>query len=211
MVNTIKRLIFLPVLLTFACGIARGQDLQFGIKTGLSFATQGIADPDILSTNSVPTFNLYLYVEKPLRNDFYIQGALGIMGKGVTTYQNILTTTVQLTYIDIPVNLIYKFTLPNLGKLYVGGGPYLSVGISGNTQFQNTNNSSGENVTFGSDQDYKRLDAGADLTVGFEFNNRLTFNTNYALELNNIAPDNNTDNTSSIKNRVFSIGLGFHF
>ncbi len=211
MVNPLKRLFFLPVLLIFAGGMAHGQDLRFGVKTGLSFASQSIDNPDILSTNSIPTYNIYVYAEKPLRNDFYVEGALGLMGKGVTTYQNALTTTIQLTYVDIPVNLLYKFTLPNLGKLYVGGGPYVSVGVSGNIQFQNTNNASGESVEFGNDQDYKRLDLGAELTAGFEFNNRLTFNTSYALELNNIAPDNTTDSTNSIKNRVFSIGLGFHF
>jgi hypothetical protein len=211
MTDTLKKLLFLPILLTITCGVASAQDLHFGIRTGLSFASQIIDDPAILSTNSIPTYNISLFAEKPLRNDFYIQAALGLMGKGVTTYENVLTTTIQLTYIDIPVNLLYKFTLPNLGKLYVGGGPYLSAGISGNIQFQNTNNSSGQSVEFGSTKDYKRFDAGADLMVGFEFNNRLTFNTKYALELNNIAPDNAIDNVKSIKNKVFSIGLGFRF
>lgn len=206
-----KKLFFIPMLSVLFCAPALAQNLQFGIKTGLSFASQAIDNPDVISTNSITTYNLSLIVEKPFRNSFYLQSGLGIIGKGVITYENAQTATYQLTYIDIPLNLLYKFNLPGLGKLYVGTGPYLSVGLSGNVQFENTNNTSGQNLEFGSTQDYKRLDAGINFTSGFELNNHLTFNTNYALGINNLAPDNATNQVSTIKNRVFSIGLGFLF
>lgn len=193
------------------CAPCLAQNLQFGIRTGLSFASQSIDNPDIISTNSITTYNLSLIAEKPFRNSFYLQSGIGIIGKGVITYENAQTATYKLTYIDIPLNLLYKFNLPGLGKLYVGAGPYLSVGLSGNVLFENTNNNSGQNLTFGSDQDYKRLDTGINFTTGFELNNHLTFNTNYALGINNLAPDDTTDPVSVIKNRVFSIGLGFLF
>ncbi|WP_448697320.1 porin family protein [Mucilaginibacter sp. AW1-3] len=202
----------LVILMILVCHVSFGQNLQFGIRAGLSFASQAIDNPDIISTNSVTTYNLSVVVEKPLKNSFYLQSGLGITGKGVITYENAQTATYKLTYIDIPLNLLYKFNLPGMGKLYVGTGPYLSIGLSGNVLFENSNNSNGENLSFGSSQDYKRLDTGVNLTSGFELNNHLTFNTNYALGLNNIATTDPTNTTvMSTKNRVFSIGLGFLF
>ncbi|OCX54494.1 hypothetical protein BEL04_09660 [Mucilaginibacter sp. PPCGB 2223] len=207
-----KKLALLMILSVLVCGRSLGQDLQFGIRAGLSFASQSISNPDIISTNSITTYNLSIIAEKPLKNSFYLQTALGLTGKGVITYENAETSTYKLTYVDVPLNVLYKFSLPGMGKLYVGTGPYLSAGLSGNVQFENTNNTSGQQLEFGSSQDYKRFDIGVNLTGGFELNNHLTFNTNYALGLNNIATDDATNTAvMSTKNRVFSIGLGFLF
>jgi len=207
-----KKLALLLIFSVFACALSFGQNIQFGIRTGLSFASQAIDDPDIISTNSITTYNISIIAEKPLKNSFYLQTGLGIIGKGVITYENAQTSTYKLTYLDIPLNVLYKFNLQGLGKLYVGTGAYLSDGISGNVQFENTNNTSGQNIEFGSSQDYKKFDVGANFTAGFELNNHLTFNTNYALGLNNIATDDPSNTTvASTKNRVFSIGLGFLF
>lgn len=206
-----KRLLFLLILFLFADNASWAQHLQFGVRTGLSFATQSIDIPDVISTNSVTTYNISAIIEKPFKNSFYLQSGLGITGKGVIIYENAQTATYKLTYLDIPLNLLYKFNLPGSGKLYVGTGPYLSVGLSGNVQYENTNNTSGQNLGFGNTQDYKRLEGGINFTGGFELNNHLTFNTNYALGISNFATDNPTDNVSVIKNRVFSVGMGFLF
>ena len=187
------------------------QNIQFGVRTGLSFASQSTDIADVISTNSVTTYNLSVIVEKPFKNSFYLQSGLGVIGKGVITYENAQTATYKLTYLDIPLNLLYKFNLPGSGKLYVGAGPYLSIGLSGNVQFENTNNTSGQSLEFGNAHDYKRLEGGINFTSGFELNNHLTFNTSYELGINNLATDDATDNVSVIRNRVFSVGLGFLF
>jgi len=204
----------LTLLLVFSVfyGFSFGQNIQFGIRTGLSFASQAIDDPDVISTNSITAYNISVIAEKPLKNSFYLQTAVELTGKGVITYQNAQTSTYKLTYLDIPLNVLYKFSLQGLGKLYAGTGVYVADGISGNVQFENTNNTSGQNIEFGSSQDYKKFDVGANFTAGFELNNHLTFNTNYALGLNNIATDDPANaSVLSTKNRVFSIGLGFLF
>jgi len=204
----------LTLLLVFSVfyGFSFGQNIQFGIRTGLSFASQAIDDPDVISTNSITAYNISVIAEKPLKNSFYLQTAVELTGKGVITYQNAQTSTYKLTYLDIPLNVLYKFSLQWLGKLYAGTGVYVADGISGNVQFENTNNTSGQNIEFGSSQDYKKFDVGANFTAGFELNNHLTFNTNYALGLNNIATDDPANaSVLSTKNRVFSIGLGFLF
>ncbi|MDB5032454.1 MAG: outer membrane protein with beta-barrel domain, partial [Mucilaginibacter sp.] len=49
-------------------------------------------------------------------------------------------------------------------------------------------------------------------STGFEFRNKLTFNLAYSLGINNIASTTQQDSgTSVVKNREFSIGLGYLF
>jgi hypothetical protein len=207
-----KRLFITFGFLFFSTTSLLAQKLQYGIQAGLGFASQSIANPDILSTNSVTTYNLYGVVDIPLKNEFYLQTGLGILGKGVKEYQNAQTNTITLTYLDVPLNVLRKFELPTLGKLYIGAGPYLSVGLSGNNQLENVDATTGTNVRFGNGDDLKKLDFGANLVAGLELNNHLTFNMKYALGLSNIATDAPFDpSTTSVKNRVFMIGLGFWF
>lgn len=199
---------FIIIILTFAA--ANAQKLQYGLRGGLGFASQSITNPDILSTNSITTFNLSATVDFPLKNQFFLQSGLGILGKGVKEYQNTQTNTITLTYLDVPLNLLHKFNLPTLGKIYLGAGPYVSVGLSGNNQIEGVNLTTGTPVRFGNSEDIKKLDYGANFTTGLELNNHLTFNMRYSLGLNNIATELPIDpNTTSIKNRIFMIGLGF--
>ncbi|EHQ24579.1 porin family protein [Mucilaginibacter paludis] len=205
-----RKLCFSSVFIIFSFAIASAQKLQYGLKGGLGFASQSITNPDILSTNSLTTFGLSVTVDYPLKHEFYVQAGAGILGKGVKEYQNAQTNTITLTYLDVPLNLLRKFNLPTLGKIYVGAGPYLSVGLSGNNQIEGVNTTTGTAVRFGNSEDFKKLDYGANFTTGLELNNHLTFNMRYSLGLNNVASQFPIDpNTTSIKNRIFMIGLGF--
>jgi len=185
------------------------QKVHYGLRAGLGFASQSIENPDIVSTNSVTTYYISAFADISVKG-FYIQPGIGIVGKGVKEFQNAQTNTITLTYLDIPVTALYKFDLPTLGKIYIGAGPYVSMGLSGNNQLESINTVSGSNVSFGNDLDYKKMEYGLNFTTGLELNNHLTLNMKYSLGLNNIASDIPTDvNTSSVKNRIFTIGLGF--
>jgi hypothetical protein len=205
-----KRLLLYLSFLLFSSSAVIAQKIQFGVRGNLGFASQSIDNPDILSKNSVSNLNINAYVEFPLKYTFYLQAGAGITGKGVKEYQNAQTNTITLTYLDIPITLLRKFDLTTLGKIYVGLGPYVAVGLSGNNQSENTNTTSGSAIAFGNSADYKNLDYGANVVTGLELNNHLTFNIKYSLGLNNIASTDPFDmNTTSVKNRIFSVGIGF--
>ena len=205
-----KRLSLPLGFLLLSSSALMAQKWQFGLQGNLGFASQSIANPDILSKNSINNFNINAYAEYSLKRQFFMQAGVGIVGKGVKEYQNAQTNTITLTYLDIPVTLLRKFNLPTLGKVYVGLGPYVGIGLSGNDQSENTNTTSGTAIAFGNSADFKKLDYGANAVTGLELNNHLTFNIKYSLGLKNVASTDPVDmNTTDTKNRVFSIGIGF--
>lgn len=202
-----RRLLISLTFIFFALTSLRAQKLQYGMRAGLGFASQSMDNATILSTNSVTTYYLSAYVDVPFKKIF-IQPGLSIVGKGVKQYQEAQTNTITLTYLDIPITAVYKFDLPTLGKVYVGAGPYASVGLSGTNQVESVSIVSGSNIKFGNNNDYRKIDFGATFSTGLELNNHLTLNMRYALGLNNIASDADLD-AKSVKNRIFTIGLGF--
>jgi hypothetical protein len=207
-----KKYFLFPIFFVLMCNCVFCQDLKFGIKGELCFASQSIEDPDILSTNSISTLKVTGYFDKYLANGFYLEPGISIVGKGVKAYQNAQTNTITTTYLDLPVNVIYRFSLKRAGRLFAGAGMYAGIGLSGNNENETTNVTSGQAVTFGSTEDYKKAEFGGNLTGGIELNNHLTFNLNYQFGLNNIAGDQTlSEGTVSVKNRVFSMGLGFLF
>lgn len=204
-----RKLLFLISFFVLGLTKVYGQKVQYGLKAGLGFASQEIVNPDIASTNSVTTYYVAGYVDIPFKS-VYFQPGITVLGKGVKEYQNAQTNTITLTYLEVPLTVLYKFNLNTLGKIYLGGGPYVAMGLSGNNQLEGINTVSGSNVSFGNDEDYKKFDLGVNFTTGLELNNHLTFNMKYTLGLSDIASTNPDDvNTTSVKNRVFTIGLGF--
>jgi hypothetical protein len=208
----VKKFLIFPIFFVLIGQYAVCQDLRFGIKGEFCFASQSIEDPDILSTNSVSALKVTGYIDKYLANGLYLQPGISVAGKGVKIYQNAQTNTITTTYIDIPVNLVYRFSIKRACKLYAGAGPYIGWGLSGNNQSETTNVTSGVAVTFGDSDDYKKIEYGGNLMGGIELNNHLTFNLNYGFGLNNIAGAQTISaGTVSVKSRVFSMGLGFIF
>lgn len=189
---------------------ASAQNVRYGLRAGMGFASQSIDNPDIVSTNSVTTYYLSGFVDIPFKK-IYFQPGITVLGKGVKEYQNAQTNTITLTYLEVPLTILYKIDLPTLGKIYLGGGPYVAAGLSGNNQLESVNNTTGSNISFGNTEDFRKIDLGVNFTTGLELNNHLTFNMKYSLGINNIAASENPVdiNTTSVKNRIFTIGLGF--
>src|SRR5205085_11734581 len=109
---------------------------------------------------------------------------------------NVKTT---LSYIEIPINFVYK---PLLGdsRLLLGFGPYVAFGVGAS------------NIEFGSaPSQIKRFDAGANVLAGYEMSNRLSFQLNAGLGLLNLANRESGDTKSSIKNTGFGISAGYRF
>jgi hypothetical protein len=132
-----------------------------------------------------------------------------------------LNTTLKISYIELPLNFLYK---PLLGKghMLLGFGPYAALGIGGKATYENNGSKQNESIEFQNkvlltdpdDVVYLRpLDAGANLLFGYEFANRVSFQLNTQLGLVKINPEyegNNNDQTSA-KNTGFGFSLGFKF
>jgi hypothetical protein len=131
---------------------------------------------------------------------------------------------VNLSYIEVPINFLYKPEL-GMGKLLLGIGPYIAFGIGGKvsngdgkeTDVEFTKEVSAANYSAATSQGlfpyFKRFDAGGNLLVGYEFSNKFSFQLNAQLGMTNInseIKDVSSDNTK-FKNTGFGLSVGYRF
>jgi len=178
---------------------AQDNGISFGARAGVNFHNLNGKDEngDKLSNKLIPGFNVGANVEIPVATDFYVQPGLLFTTKGAKWKTVDVKTT--LSYLEIPINFIYKPVLGD-GKLLLGFGPYVAFGVCAS------------NIEFGSDpSQIKRFDAGANLLAGYELSSRLSFQLNAGLGLLNLANRPEGDSKSSIKNTGFGISAGYRF
>lgn len=206
----IKRLIIIALL--FMPALYANAQISFGAKVSGGLAYQGITGHDIIDKGSVKTFNIKGIAQMSIKNGFWLEAGIGIANKGGVVYNDALTTSTHLTYLELPVNILRKFTFTDLGVFYLGAGGYIAKGIRGHLDYQTPGSSNSDFVRFGKNNDFKMFDTGLNFSTGFEFRNKLTFNIGYSLGLNNIASQPLQDSgTTVVRNREFSMGLGYLF
>ncbi len=206
----IKRL-FLIVVFSFLCCFALKAQIRYGVRVSGGFAYQQVESTTVRATGgSVKTFNIYGFAQTPLTNDFWLSTALGIANKGSIVYDDALTTTTHLTYVEIPVSVLKKFNIPNTGIFFLGAGGYLAMGWRGGLKYETPGSYTSDVLHYGKENDIKRFDTGLYFSTGFELRNNLIFNVGYSLGLNNIASSpQQASGTSVVKNRIFTVGLGY--
>lgn len=193
----------------------------FGIRAGINFQNLNGKDfnGNTLSNDLVLRYHVGANVEIPLAPDFYFQPGLLFITKGAKSSTTILgttvTSTVNISYLELPLNLLYK-PLLGTGHLLLGFGPYLAYGIGGKVtlndqsesiKFANTANATDFGTT------YKPFDAGGNLLAGYEFSNRISFQLNAQLGMIKINPDYSgiPDSKLAVKNTGFGLSLGYRF
>ena len=181
-----------------------------GLRGGLNF--QNITGKDEAGNklnNKLKTgFNIGLNAEIPIAPDFYFQPGLLYTTKGA---KNIAGTnaTLNLNYLELPLNLVYKAPMGSGQSVLVGFGSYLALGVGGSYKAYNTD----YKVKFQKDQGtapntiyYKPVDAGANLLLGYEFTKKFSAQINAQLGLIDInASNGKTANTG------FGVSLGYRF
>lgn len=207
-----KKVILAVTALIFSAGaFAQSQDLGFGVKAGLNFPKYSFgsgADQD--ETKATTNFYVTAYLDAPIFTDYlYIQPGVSYQGKGAKYIETDEGDFKQNTsWIEVPVNIVFKVPTGVAGHFFVGAGPYVAFGISGKNKLSDNNGNSTElgDFKFGSDKSLKSTDFGINFLAGYQLTSGLIINGGYGLGITNIAPD-----SRSVKqtNRVWSVGLGF--
>ena len=200
-------------------GIAKAQTTgktSFGIKAGVNF--QNLTGKnyygDKLNNKLKAGFGLGVNAQIPIASDFYIQPGVEFNQKGAKS--NDKSTKVNLSYIDVPVSLVYK-PLVGIGHVILGFGPYVGFGIggkatgngvNGDVKFKNT--VSAAEYTPGTAY-YKTMDAGANIFAGYELDNKVSIQLNTQLGLTKVNPtmEGVSNDRSSVKNTGFGVSLGY--
>jgi Outer membrane protein beta-barrel domain len=182
---------------------ARAQNgVSFGIRAGINFQNLTGKDEggDKYSNKLKTGFHIGGNAEILVAPDFYLQPGLLFSTKGAR-YKNI-DRSINLSYIEIPVNFIYKPVLGE-GKLLLGVGPYAAFAVGG--KFKSGGVSSDINFGSNAGDDIKRFDAGGNFLVGYELSNHLSAQLNAGLGLVNIGDRQPGDSKSSLSTVPFKL------
>lgn len=159
-------------------------------------------------------------IQIPVAPEFYFQPGLMFSTKGAESV-SVLTPTYKLSYVELPLNFVYKGQVGN-GYFMVGVGPYVAYGIGGKAIYEVGSVKSESDVTFKSEVVLgdplmavyvKPFDAGGNIFFGYELADGLFMQLNAQLGMLDIKPDHylNPDDSSTLKNTGYGVSLGYRF
>lgn len=204
---------------------AQTSPVKFGVKAGVNFPSVSFSEveEDEGKVKANTSFYLGGTVDFQISEMFSVQPGLLLSGKG---YKQELSGTEEgvtfsakssrsLMYIEIPVNAVVSFPAGS-GKVFIGAGPYYAMAISGKDKAEfsltgggvSESESDSDDVDFSKDGDTKRGDFGINALAGYQLSNGFNIHAGYGFGLSNVARDSGD---FKVKNKVFSIGIGFSF
>jgi hypothetical protein len=216
------KVILITVLVAFTVAaqaqLAEMGTTTFGLRAGVNFQNINGKDfeGDKLENDLVPRWHAGVNVEFPIAPDFFIQPGILFSTKGAKIPDAVNTPKINLGYVEVPLNLIYK-PLLGTGHVILGFGPYVAYGLTGKVKFENDDEA---DVEFTGTVDanpeegvwyFKPLDIGANMLAGYEFSNGFSFQLNTQLGLTDINPDYEgiPDDESKLTNTGFGLSLGY--
>jgi hypothetical protein len=220
------RLISLLMIFLLSASFAMAQSkISFAVAGGINFQNLNGKDysGDKLNNDMLLGYHVGVNVQVPIAPEFYFQPGLLFSTKGAKNSATILgteyTNTTRISYLEMPLNFVYKGALGN-GFVLVGFGPYVGFGMGGkekieggsvtienDIKFKNTVES-GDDGTY-----YKAFDAGANIFAGYEMANGVFLQLDTQFGMLNINPEYKalSDDKSSVKNTGFGLSLGYRF
>jgi Outer membrane protein beta-barrel domain len=201
---------------------AMGQEkTTIGFLGGVNFQNLNGKDLDgkKLENKMIVGYHIGLNVQIPLAPEFYLQPGLQLSTKGAQDTDGDFTSTYKLSYIELPINFLYKAALGD-GHMLLGFGPYVAYAIGGKAKFEGPSTSQENDIKFQSevgsgdplDEVYlKPLDFGGNILFGYEFAGGLFMQLNAQLGMANISPDYAIfpNSEAILKNTGFGISLGY--
>ena len=176
--------------------------IHIGIKTGIirancrvEYASNGTADPSrpLGKFGALGSF----FARMALGKEIYFQPELMITGKGMRRKDQYSTHTIptRLTYLELPLQILYKPAADKAG-FFIGGGPSPSLYI-------------GNNIFYYGYGSFKKFDFGVNMLAGIEVPSGFSINLNYTHGLVNIS--RNDVEFSKVMNRSLGLGIGYLF
>ncbi|MBC7903642.1 MAG: PorT family protein [Gemmatimonadaceae bacterium] len=207
---------FLLLMIAVASSViasAQATKTTFGLRAGVNF--QNINGRDInddkLENSLIPGFHVGVNAEIPVATEFYFQPGILFSTKGSKGYYADEDAKVMTSYVEVPLNFLYKGGL-GAGKVLLGFGPYVAYGLGGKVKDSNTGDYDikfkNDPPTVTNDVYLKPFDAGANFLAGYEFSNKFSLQLNAQLGLLDF---NAYDNDAKLKNTGFGISAGYRF
>ncbi|MDR0430750.1 MAG: PorT family protein [Tannerellaceae bacterium] len=221
-------------LICFCATVNSFAQFSIGAKAGLVIAD---FHPTYI-TNSKTGFKAglslqYMFSEWGLQTGAYFKEVGISHSRGFVRYdgdpENLHLTTMKsnLEYFEIPLTLVYKYSIDQHVKIGIHAGPYLSIGYGGSAVIHIEDIQSGFSVdSFEDDwisnvneqrvikKQFKganKIDLGLTGGLGVDIYN-VNISANYDLGLSNVYKEFPiSKNIKNVKNRAFWIAIAYHF
>ena len=215
------KLISIAISLLLFATIANAQ-ISVGVLGGVNFQNLNgkNSSGDALENTMIPGFHAGVNVQIPIAPEFYFQPELMFSTKGAKNVGSILTTNTNLSYVELPLNFLYKGQLGS-GFVFIGVGPYVAYAVKGKVKTEGGSVSLDSPVKFQNVVEitdtqypyYKALDAGGNILFGYELSSGIFAQVNAQLGMLNINPEYKilTNDKSVVKNTGFGVSLGYRF
>ena len=223
-------LLILPFLVIFLTVTAQRSSVI--LRGGLNLANVSIADNGrVDDAKSLASFQAGFIGDISLNQFISLQPGLLVSGKGSktqsgeTTENNYFKATTNPIYLEIPLNLVFKFGASDGPNFFAGAGPYLGIGIAGKNKvegkFLGASFSNESDIVWSDDDpttlDYeegagfnimKRFDYGLNGTAGIDLR-KAVISVNYGLGLAKLQSGTESSDDDNNKHRVVSFTIGF--
>lgn len=212
--------------------IALHSQIGFGLLGGVNFQNINGKDNsgDKMENGLLTGFHAGVNLNIPVAPDFYFQPGLLFSVKGAkndffspgSKASGDLETITKLSYVEVPLTLLYRPELGN-GFILLGFGPYVAFGIAGSENSEFGSISYNRDVKFKSSVTnlidlienayYRPFDAGANIYFGYEMSMGVFLQLNAQLGLLKINSEYSwaSDSKASYKNTGFGLSIGYRF
>jgi len=229
--NMKTRLFSFTIILMLIASFAMAQSTNdaktsFAVLGGVNFQNFNGKDNngDKLENDMLLCYHAGVNIQLPLAPQIYFQPGLLYSVKGAKKSYGSLLGTYKLSYIELPLNVVYKAMLGN-GYFNLGFGPYVAYGIGGKATLESGSTTYDKNIVFknvvktGDDLSvpyFKALDAGGNIFIGYELAGGLFLQLDAQLGMLKINPEDKRiagifTSNSVVKNTGFGVSLGYRF
>ena len=209
--------------LAYATAQPQGSKTSFAVLGGVNFQNLTGKDysGDKLENKMITGFHVGANVQIPLVPEFYFQPGILFSTKGGKHEENSITTTTSLSYIEVPLNFMYKGALGS-GYVFLGLGPYIGYAVTGKVKYESGSESEKKDIEFQNVVELddpltvpyaKAFDVGGNIFFGYEMAVGVFAQLNAQLGLVKINPEYESlpDDESVVKNTGFGLSLGYRF
>ncbi|NQT25448.1 PorT family protein [candidate division KSB1 bacterium] len=205
-------LTIMALILSFS-NVSMAQITEKGVKVGLNLASA--TGDDVKDAKSKTGFAVGGYVLYPLNESvtmqieaLYAQKGVKMEGEETITYYGYTMTydyksTINLTYIEIPVLFRYDIQSSGNMKPYIIAGPYIALTMGAKVKWESGDESGSDDIK----DDIKGMDYGVILGAGVKVNEKISIDARYSMGLTSV--DDSEHDAGDMKNKVISVTAGY--
>jgi len=195
-----KQICIITVIALLSIFSVNAQNVQFGAKVGVNFASINGDDTDELDMRT--SFHVGVFSELSYSEKFSLQPELIYSSQGAKMSDEGFDVSIKLSYINLPIIAKYYLT----EGLSLEAGPQFCLLLSAKVEAE----FDGESVAEDIKDELNDFDFGINFGVGYKLENGINFTARYNYGFTNLADTEDLDDTK-INNGVIQLSVGYNF